>query len=71
MLRDDFGPDSDIDVLVEYEPGRTIGLRVIDIEDELSKLLGGCRVDLVNKKYLNHRIRDRVLASAEVQYAEG
>lgn len=71
VLRDDFRPDSDIDVLVDFEPGQVIGLRIIDIEDELSEILGGHKVDLVSEKYLNRHIRDRVLASAEVQYAEG
>jgi predicted nucleotidyltransferase len=41
------------------------------LEQELSTLFGGRRVDLVNRKYLNRRIRDRVLAEAEVQFAEG
>ncbi len=70
-LRDDFGPDSDVDVLVEFAPGHTPGLEIVNIEEELSSLLGGRKVDLVNPKYLNHRLRDRVLSSAEVQYAEG
>jgi uncharacterized protein len=39
----------------------------VDIEEELSRLLGGRRVDLVNPKYLNPRLRERVLAGAEVQ----
>ena len=71
VLREDFAPDSDVDVLVEFEPGRPVGLRFIRVQDELSELLGGRRVDLVTPKFLNHRIRDRVLAEAEVQYAEG
>jgi len=70
VLRDDFRPDSDIDVLVTFEPGQVVGLRIVDIEDELAQLLGR-RVDLVSEKYLNHRIRDIVLSAAEVQYAEG
>ncbi len=70
VLGDDFRPDSDVDVLVAFEPGQVIGLRIIDIEDELARLFGR-RVDLVSEKYLNHRIRDEVLAAAEVQYAEG
>ena len=69
-LRDDFDPDSDVDVLVEFAPAHTPGLEIVDIEDELSRLLGGRKVDLVNPKYLNRRIKDRVLAEAEVQYAE-
>ena len=71
VLRDDFGPGSDIDVLVEFEPGQLVGLRFIEIERELSNLLGGRKVDLITPKFLNRRIRDRVLASAEVQYGEG
>jgi len=69
VLREDFGPDSDIDVLVEFEPGHVPGLRFIRLQDELSALFGGRRVDLVTPKFLNHRIRDEVLGSAEVQYA--
>ena len=69
VLRDDFGPDSDIDVLVEFEPDHTPGfLRLYEIEEELSAMLGGRKVDLVTPKFLNRRIRDRVLAEAEVQY---
>jgi len=71
VLRDDFRPDSDVDVLVEFEPGHRVGLRIIDMEEELSKTLGGRRVDIVSEKYLNRRLRNRVLASAEVEYAEG
>ena len=71
VLRDDFRPDSDVDVLVEFEPGVRVGLRIIDMEEELSKMLGGRRVDIVSEKYLNRRLRNRVLASAEVEYAEG
>jgi len=70
VLRDDFQPDSDIDVLVTFEPGQVVGLQIVEIEDELANLLGR-RVDLVSEKYLNRRIRDRVLSAAEVQYAEG
>ena len=71
VLRDDFGAHSDVDVLVEFAPGRTPGLAIVDVEEELSSLLGGRRVDVVNPKYLNRRLKSRVLAEAEVQYAEG
>jgi uncharacterized protein len=71
VLTDDFRPDSDVDVLVEFAPGHTPGLAIINIEDELSALLGGRKVDLVLREDLNRRIRDRVLAEAEVQYVEG
>jgi predicted nucleotidyltransferase len=70
VLSDSFGPNSDVDVLVEFEPGHTPGYRLIGMQDELSKLLGGRRVDLITPKFLNKRIRDRVLAEAVVQYAQ-
>ena len=69
VLRDDFSPDSDVDVLVEFEPGHTPGLGLADIEDELSALFGGRRVDLVTARSLHRLIRDQVLSSALVQYA--
>jgi predicted nucleotidyltransferase len=68
VLRDDFGPTSDVDILVEFEKGHTPGLAFIDIQDNLSKLLGGREVDLVTPKFLNHRIKDRVLKEAKVVY---
>ena len=72
VLHGDFRPDSDVDVLVEFEPGRVPGMiRFVQMEKELSILLGGRKVDLLTAKFLNRRIRDRVLADAEVQYAEG
>lgn len=71
VLRNDFGPESDVDVLVEFEPGHTPGLALIRVQDELSALLGGRSVDLVTPKFLNHRIRDHILAEAEVLYAQG
>ena len=71
VLREDFGPESDVDVLVEFAPGHTPGLEVVDIQEELSGLLGGRKVDIVNPKYLNRRLKPRVLQSAQVQYAEG
>src|SRR6266849_1645063 len=68
---DDFRPDSDLDFLVEFHPDhRPRMVELHEIEQQLSGLYGGRRVDLVNPKYLNHRIRDRVLAEAEVQFAE-
>ena len=71
VLTDRFRPDSDVDVLVEFEPGHAPGWAIVDIEDELSALLGGRKVDLLVRQDLNRWIRDRVLAEAEVQYAEG
>lgn len=69
VLREDFRPDSDVDVLVEFEPGHVPGLALIRMQDELSALLGGRQVDLVTPKFLNHRIRDQVLSEMEVQYS--
>ena len=71
VLRDDFRADSDIDILVEFESGHFVGFQIFEVEEELSQLFGGRRVDLVNPKYLNRRLRQRVLASAQVQYAQG
>jgi hypothetical protein len=70
VLRDDFGPTSDIDVLVEFESGCTPGfLRLSLIEEELSFLMENRKVDLVTEKSLNPRIRNRVIAECEVGYA--
>ena len=70
-VKGDFGPESDVDVLVEFEPGHVPGLALIRMQDELSVLLGGRRVDLVTPKFLNRRIRNQVLREAKVQYAAG
>jgi uncharacterized protein len=70
VLRDDFGPQSDVDLLVEFEPEHVRGfLRLALIEGGLSQLLGGRHVDLVTPKFLNRGIRRRVLDAAEVVYA--
>ncbi len=68
VLREDFRPDSDVDVLVEFLPGHVPGLRFVTIERELSALLQGRRVDLVTPKFLNPRIRERVLSAVEPLY---
>ncbi len=68
VLRDDFGPDSDVDVLVEFEPGHTPGLAFFAMEAELSEILGW-KVDLNTQKFLSRYFRDQVVAEAEVQYA--
>jgi len=68
VLRDDFSPDSDVDVLVEFQPGHVPGLDFVVIEREFSGLLQGRRVDMVTPKFLNPRIRDQVLTSAESLY---
>ncbi len=71
VLHEEFQAESDVDVLVEFEPGRTPGFALIRMQDELSALFGGREIDLITPKFLNHRIRDRVLAEAEVLYAQG
>jgi Predicted nucleotidyltransferases len=68
VLRGDFRPDSDVDLLVEFEPGRTPGFGFIGLQDELSRLLGR-RVDLNTPQCLSACFRDKVLAEAEVIYA--
>ena len=68
VLRDDFGPDSDVDVLVEFEREAKVGLiRLAGIEEELSQMLGH-KVDLNTPGFLSDHFRDQVLAEAEVQY---
>ena len=68
-LREDFRPDSDLDVLVEFDLGHTPGLAFFGMEQELSELLGR-KVDLNTAHFLSTYFRDKVLAEAEVQYAE-
>jgi len=70
VLRDDFGPASDVDVLVEFEPGARVGLiRLAGMENELSDLLGR-RAEMHTVKGLNPHFRDEVLSAAEVQYEQ-
>ena len=69
VLRDDFRDDSDIDVLVEFEPDARIGFIALqDFHEELETLLGRS-VDVVTRKGLNRFLRDPVLSSARVVYA--
>jgi len=68
VLRDDFGPDSDVDVLVEFEPGVKVGLSLFAMQDELSALLGR-NVDLNTPGFLSRHFREAVIAHAEVAYA--
>jgi uncharacterized protein len=70
VLRDDFRPESDVDVLVEFQPGHVPGADFVTIEREFSGLLPGRRVDMVTPKFLNPRIRDQVLTSAEPLYVD-
>ena len=71
-LRSDFRPDSDIDVLVEFDAERIPGLLgMAHMERELSALLGGRKVDLRTPEDISRYFRKQVLAEAEVQYAAG
>jgi len=67
VLRDDFSPESDVDVLVEFEPGQVPGLAFFSMEEELSTILGR-KVDLNTPGFLSRYFRDQVLAEAENQY---
>ena len=66
-LREDFGPHSDVDVLVEFEPGRTPGLAFFSMQEELTALFRRT-VDLHTPASLSRYFRDQVLAEAEDQY---
>ena len=69
-LRTDFGPDSDLDVLVEFVEGRSPGLLgIAGLEIELSALFGGRKVDLRTPQDLSRHFRQDVLDKAVVQYA--
>jgi hypothetical protein len=71
ILRSDFSPGSDVDILVEFEPGSAVGLlRMAALERELSGLFQR-KVDLRTPAELSRYFREDVLRGAEVQYAEG
>ncbi len=71
VLRNDFSPDSDVDVLVEFEEGHTAGLlRMAGMEIELTAIVGR-KVDLRTSAELSRYFRDDVLRTCEVQYAQG
>ncbi|HYO89050.1 MAG TPA: nucleotidyltransferase family protein [Candidatus Limnocylindrales bacterium] len=71
-LRGDFRPDSDVDVLVEFEPGHTPDFfALFELETELSALMNGHPVDLVTTPALNRHLRTGVLSSAKVIYEQG
>ena len=67
ILRDDFRPDSDIDVLVEFEPGARTGFAFFAMQDELSTILGR-NVDLNTVGFLSKYFCDKVLQEAQVLY---
>ncbi len=67
ILRDDFRPDSDVDVLVEYEPDQTPGWEIVQMQDELSGILRRA-VDLRTLQELSRYFRQKVLEAAETIY---
>jgi predicted nucleotidyltransferase len=68
VLRGDFTSQSDVDVLVEFEPGAHVGMiKLAGMEIELSQIFGH-RVEMHTVKGLNQHFRDEVLRCAEVQY---
>lgn len=67
VLREDFGPESDVDVLVEFEEGHVPGFRFFALQRELSEILGR-PVDLHTPGFLSPYFRSQVLQEAEVQY---
>ncbi len=70
VLRDDFGPQSDVDVLVEFDPAYVPGLlRFVGMQMELADLLGR-EVDLNTPNSLSHLLQQRILSEAEAQYVE-
>jgi predicted nucleotidyltransferase len=71
VLRDDFRPESDVDVLVEFEPGHRLGFAFFALQDELSEMFGR-RVDLNTREDLSRYFRDEgVLTSHRVYPCEG
>lgn len=69
ILRNDFGPDSDVDVLVEFEPGHVPGLVFFAMERELSEIFGQ-KVDLNTAGFLSPYVRKDVLATAAMLYEQ-
>ena len=68
-LRENFGPQSDVDVLVEFKKGHVPGLAFFQMETELSKIIGH-KVDLNTPQFLSRYFREEVLAEAEALYVE-
>ena len=69
ILRDDFTPSSDVDVLVEFKPGANVGLfELYDLEEEFANLISVAKVDMNTPGCLSVYYRDQVLAEAETLY---
>ncbi len=71
VLHGDFRPDSDVDLLVEFDPAHIPGFfKLARMERELSEIIGR-KVDLRTPQELSKYFRTEVISEAEVQYAEG
>ncbi len=71
-LGKDFSPESDIDILIEFEPGRTPGFfKLFDMEQELSSFFNGRKIDLRTPEDLSRYFRERVKKEAETYYVQG
>ena len=68
VLRDDFGPKSDVDFLVEFEPQKHLGWGIVTICNELENLVGRA-VEVVDPKFLKQRFRQQVLENAQLVYS--
>jgi uncharacterized protein len=66
-LRDDFAPESDLDLLVEFQPDTKVGLRFFAIERELTEIIGR-RVDLNTPGFISPHFRDEVMREAQTVY---
>lgn len=67
VIREDFNDDSDVDILVEFEPDAKVGLSFFSLQDELSQLLGR-RVDLSTPGFLSPQFREKVIREARPVY---
>jgi uncharacterized protein len=70
ILREDFTDASDVDFLVEFQPGKTPGFAIVRMENELSALLNGRKADLRTPNELSRYFRDRVLSEALTLYRQ-
>jgi len=67
ILRDDFTPESDVDVLVEFEPGKPPGLEFFTMADELTGILGR-EVDFLTPGFCRPRLREQIFRDAQAVY---
>lgn len=67
VLRDEFGPESDVDILIDFEPGYRVGFGFVRLQDELSRILGRT-VDLNTREDLSRYFRDDVAREAVTVY---